>query len=190
MFLFLPAGSGVSSFVLGVQKLWWILSKGYERITILVTGVANGGSIWSWSSYSWHHRDYCTPQGAPHCWALKMVIYPINTHYYHYTRCIWGGFLRVPSQGYHHFPYAGRKQIIQTYQVYCLSSGAKYDNCTPAWMYDVIYVWIYNSNKNNVWTDMPCPGRSVSPTLPLPNQTLNMDYWIIYTQKTIFKKEQ
>ena len=31
-----------------------------------------------------------------------MGIYPINTHY---IRCIWGWLLRVPSQGYHHFPY-------------------------------------------------------------------------------------
>ena len=23
----------------------------------------------------------------------------------HYIRCLWGWFLRVPSQGYHHFPY-------------------------------------------------------------------------------------
>ena len=32
-------------------------------------------------------------------------IYPINTHY---IRCIWGWLLRVPSQGYHHFPYEPR----------------------------------------------------------------------------------
>ena len=35
--------------------------------------------------------------------------YPINTHY---IRCIWG--LRVPSQGYHHFPY--EYQIREPFQ--------------------------------------------------------------------------
>ena len=34
--------------------------------------------------------------------ALQKGIYHINTHY---IRCIWGWLLRVPSQGYHHFPY-------------------------------------------------------------------------------------
>ena len=38
-----------------------------------------------------------TPQGA-----FYKGIYPINTHY---IRCIWGRLLRVPSQGYQHFPY-------------------------------------------------------------------------------------
>ncbi len=28
--------------------------------------------------------------------------YPMNTHY---IRCYWGWLLRVPSQGYHHFPF-------------------------------------------------------------------------------------
>ena len=32
-------------------------------------------------------------------------IYRINTHY---ISCIWGWLLRVPSQGYHHFPYDSR----------------------------------------------------------------------------------
>ena len=30
----------------------------------------------------------------------------------HYIRCIWGWSLRVPSQGYHHFPYDYRVRII------------------------------------------------------------------------------
>ena len=34
--------------------------------------------------------------------AVQKGIYPTNTHY---IRCIWGWLLRVPSQGYHHFPY-------------------------------------------------------------------------------------
>ena len=42
----------------------------------------------------------------PSCLTLQGVlqkgIYPINTHY---IRCIWGWLLRVPCQGYHHFPY-------------------------------------------------------------------------------------
>ena len=38
-----------------------------------------------------------TPQAA-----LWTGIYPINTQY---IRCIWGWLLRVPSQGYHQFPY-------------------------------------------------------------------------------------
>ena len=34
--------------------------------------------------------------------ALQKGIYPINTHC---IRCIWGWLSRVPSQGYHQFPY-------------------------------------------------------------------------------------
>ena len=51
--------------------------------------------------------DICF-QCLPHCtlwiWTIHSIIgkYPINTHY---IRCIWGWLLRVPSQGYHHFPY-------------------------------------------------------------------------------------
>ena len=39
----------------------------------------------------------------PPCWSpFKGDWDPIFTHY---IRCIWGWLLRVPSQGYHHFPY-------------------------------------------------------------------------------------
>ena len=39
-------------------------------------------------------------------------IYPIDIHH---IRCIWGWLLRVPSQGYHHFPH-GKK--LSNYQIH------------------------------------------------------------------------
>ena len=44
-------------------------------------------------------------------------IYPTNTHH---IRCIWGWLLRVPSQGYHHFPYVSRFHQLHEKELWVL----------------------------------------------------------------------
>ena len=38
--------------------------------------------------------------------------------YTHYIRCIWGWLLRVPSQGYHHFPSGIRIRLHMLYEIH------------------------------------------------------------------------
>ena len=66
---------------------------------------------WKWKTTHWYiiGKLLVPLEWYPSCLTLQGVlqkgIYPINTHY---IRCIWGWLLRLPCQGYHHFPYEYR----------------------------------------------------------------------------------